>query len=397
MSRPHGSDSTIVVKERNVKAAPSFSEARKSLVGLLEGLSFVKVVSVQGGPSGPAGGSFIGEAVEVHFRDSRERPKLVFFDKFGRSRCLLKVGPMTLCQAPLGVDHPASVPTVGEILVGSLVPNTRKSHLDHVLRGWSSDAKPLWELLRILKFGTKSSEFECRSILIQPCASLMQANDQVKGARDDIYMTARIILWGSLRTIQVLASIQSDHVTLTDGPTETELAQANGLKLSSKAMDFMDSLIMKLSDSNLSEAFSTGLSFKPVQPHYGGYGYGPSVAPSVAPSGGPSGAPSGVPYGVPYSVAYDPSKVIAVNSKTPPISPGPYAPRSPDEAYAPTSPMEPYAPASPPYAPSSPPYAPSSPAYAPSSPVAAGPAEPTGPPKKEHVSANGLNGLYDDL
>lgn len=37
---------------------------------------------------------------------------------------------MTLVQAPLGLDHPSSVPTIGELLVGTAVQNTRKSHLE---------------------------------------------------------------------------------------------------------------------------------------------------------------------------------------------------------------------------------------------------------------------------
>lgn len=389
MSRPHGSNTTIAVKERLVKAAPSFAEARRALVSILESLAFVKVVSVQASKE-----AYIGEAVEVHFRDAHDRPKLVFFDKFGRSRNLLKIGPITLCQAPLGLDHPAAVPTVGEILVGSLVPNTRKSHLDYVLRGWSSDAKPLWELLRILKFGTKSSEFESRSILLQPCASLMQANDQIKAARDDIYITARIILWASVRPIQVLAKIQNpERVDLAEPASDTEITQAQGIRISMSALDYIDLMTMKLSDSNLSDAFSQGLTVRPPAP--APMAPRPQVMTWPAPvQMGPPSVPLGqslVHLGYGQSTygqsAYDPSQVIAVNaSKTPPISPSdsPYAPASP--AYAPSSPV--YAPSSPVYAPSSPPYAPSSPAaYAPSSPP-----EPSNLPKP-----NGLNVLYDDI
>jgi hypothetical protein len=347
-SRPHGSDSTIVVKERNVKAAPSFSDARRALVSILEGLSFVKVVSVQSSPD-----KYIGEAVEVHFRDSRERPKLVFFDKFGRSRSLLKIGPIKLCQAPLGIDHPAAVPTVGEILVGSLVPNARKSHLELVLRGWSSDAKPLWELLRILKFGTKNSEFECRSILVQPSSSLMRASEELKAARDDIYMTARLVLWGSLRPLQVLASLQSPETVELDEPaTEIEITSSQAVRLSSSALDFMDSLTMKLADSNLSDAFSTGLTITAAPP-----------APMLRPMAPMPSNLVNLGYGQGYGQAYDPSSMLAVNrSGTPPIDDAPYAPKSPADSPA-------YAPSSPAYAPSSPAYAPSSPAYAPSSPA----------------------------
>ena len=397
MSRPHGCDVSGATKIRNVKSAPSFVDARKALVSTLENLSFLKVVALQNGPNG----AYTGEAVEIHFRDSRERPKLVFFDKFGRSRNLLKIGPISIAQAPLGFDHVTSVPTVGEILVGSLVPNTRKSHLDHVLRGWSSDGKPLYELLRILKFGTKNSEFECRSILIQPSSTLMQSPDHLKAARDDIYMTARIILWGSIRPLQVLASIQNpDRVTLDEPPTEIEITQANGIRISTSALDYFDTLTMKLADINLSEAFLNGLTLKQTYSNLG-YGMSGAMQNGAMHNAGPQNGSmqngsmqNGSMQNGPYagnSVAYDPTTVFAVRPRTPTLDEGPYAPSSPP--YAPSSP--PYAPSSPPYAPSSPVNAPSSPAYAPSSPVNA----PSSPAResKDQKMASTLVGLYDDI
>lgn len=99
----------------------------------------------------------MGEALEVPMGHGhgKENPKTVFFDKFGRCKGPLKMGPITLVQAPLGPDHPSSIPSVGELLIGSAVPNTRKSHLQYVLRGWCSSAQPLWELLRMIKYGTR--------------------------------------------------------------------------------------------------------------------------------------------------------------------------------------------------------------------------------------------------
>jgi hypothetical protein len=433
MSRPHGCDVSATTRVRNIKNAPSFQDARKALVSTLENLSFLKVVTVQVAQHG----AYTGEAVEVHFRDARDRPKLVFFDKFGRSRSLLKIGPISLAQAPLGFDHPTSVPTVGEILVGSLVPNTRKSHLDHVLRGWSSEAKPLYELLRILKFGTKSSEFECRSLLLQPSSSLLQSPDHLKAARDDIYMMARIILWGSIRPLQVLAHIQDpDRIKLQDEPTDIELTQARGIRISSKAIDYFDSITMKLADTVLSEAFMNGLTMAVVPmappqvqqqvqqqvPQYvlpaqglgygGGYGagFGSTANGYSGGYGGGNGGGNGA--------AYDPSKMFAVRPSTPPIHDEPYAPRSPEHAYAPRSPEpDAYAPRSPveprspieAYAPSSPPYAPTSPeAYASSTEetVASQPAaaarpadvqQPSMPVVIRNEMASSLSNLYDDL
>lgn len=402
MSRPHGCDANAASSIRNIKNAPSFIDARKALVSTLENLSFLKVVTVQGGPNG----SYTGEAVEIHFRDSRERPKLVFFDKFGRSRSLFKIGPMNIVQAPLGYDHATSVPTIGEVLVGSLVPNVRKSHLEHVLRGWSSEAKPLYELLRILKFGTKSSEFECRSLLIQPSSSLIQSPDHIKQARDDIYMAARIILWGSIRPLQVLASIQDTRVSLETEPSEIELTQARGLRLSSKALDYFDSLTMKLADTNLSEAFLNGLSIKvqtyvpPVDiAHTNGLGYGHVTGLNAGrETGHVSG--HGLGYGMPYSTeAYDPTTVFAVRPRTPPINDtDAYAPTSPPREYAPRSPYG-SPPASPPYAPTSPagspPYAPTSPAGSPPRPGAIPVVAYSN--QDDVTMASSLKGLYDDI
>ena len=88
---------------------------------------FVRVIDVR-----PNAAHYMGEALEVpmgHQDKDHPKTKTVFFDKFGRFKGPFKLGPITLVQAPLGADHPTSVPSVGELLIGSAVPNTRKSHL----------------------------------------------------------------------------------------------------------------------------------------------------------------------------------------------------------------------------------------------------------------------------
>jgi hypothetical protein len=412
MSRPHGCDVVATTRIRNIKNAPSFQDARKALVSTLENVSFLKVVTVQAAPNGV----YTGEAVEIHFRDSRERPKLVFFDKFGRSRNLLRIGPISLAQAPLGFDHPTSVPTVGEILVGSLVPNTRKSHLEHVLRGWSSEAKPLYELLRILKFGTKNSEFECRSILLQPSSSLLQSPDHLKAARDDIYMTARIILWGSIRSLQVLASIQDpDRITLLEAATEIEITQARGIRISSKAIDYFDSLTMKLADTNLSDAFLSGIRVaeqRPAEPRYmeqrladsSQAAYDPSKMFVQRPrtptlqesaqtyafgkaSGSAFGPAFGPAFGQPSASQIAPHPILQPSSG----NESPYAPASP-MVYAPSSPIDDHT-----FAPSSPPEH----TFAPSSPRVSSSSQSTKPSPpfviREQPMVSDLANLYNDL
>jgi hypothetical protein len=353
---------------RLVQAVDSFADARGALVQLIENLTFVSVVSVQ-----QSKGSYYGEAIELQFRDTRERPALIFFDKFGRSRSMITIGPIRLAQAPLGHDHHSSVPSVGEILVGSMVPNTRSgSHLSQVLRGWSSDAKPLKELLRLLKFGTRTSEFEARSLLMQSSCLLMQCPPDIRKSRDDIYMVARAILWANVRPLQILASIEEpERYKLKKEATEEELSAAKSARISYKASEFVDLLIVKLSDAKLSEAFMDGLEYqrpktpeyRPKTPEYNAYqAYDPAAY-------NPPTTASNLAAFVAYQKM--PAYTFA------PVQPETYMPSSPMSPKSPASPMPPYAPASPhasphaspmPYAPVSP-ENPPSPEYAPSSPI----------------------------
>lgn len=345
MSRPHGTG-TARPDDRIVVQAPSFHEARKALVDILDSFCFVKVVSVQTGQQG-----FHGEAVESNFRDSRERPKLVFFDKFGRTKGLMRIGPIQIAQAPLGPEHASAVPTAGDFLMGSAVPNQRKGPQEYVLRGWTSNAKPLWELLRILKFGTRSSEFECRGLLVQTCSTLAQASEMHKAVKDDIYMTARVVLWKSLRPLQVLAAQQSHGtITLKEPATDAEKLQAASIRIGCNATEFVDGLTLKLNDSGISEAFSDGLNMPQMEE------YDPSKSVPLLMPQGPQGPPEpfqAPPYTAPavqpsdwlrqrlgmllqpYANQYAPPAAAAG-----PTGPTEYSPRSPPESptYAPVSP-----------------------------------------------------------
>ena len=233
-------------------AQQTFEDARKTLVDLLTNLSFVKVVSVQKGPTG----IYTGEASNLF------KKELVFFDKFGRSRTHLTVGPITLVQAALGFDHPSSIPSVGEILVGTSVPNTRKSHLSGVLRGWSSDAKPLCELLRILQYGTKKSEFDNRSLLLQQAAIV----GGLRTYRDEIYMLARLVLWKNVRPLQVLYSVQDPSVSLQVPATEIELLATKSTFISVPARTFVEIVSVKLSCPDILDQFLEGLKLPEVPP-----------------------------------------------------------------------------------------------------------------------------------
>lgn len=232
-------------------AQQTYDDARKTLTDLLSNLSFVKVVSIQKN----AAGAYTGEASDLF------KKEMVFFDKFGRSRTNLTIGPVTLVQAALGFDHPSSMPSVGEILVGTSVGNLRKSHLTSVLRGWSSDAKPLYELLRILKFGTRKSEFDNRSLLIQQGAIV----GGYQHYRDEIYMLARLILWKNVRPVQILTSLQDPAIRLKEPATEAEVLSAKATYLSVPARTFVEIVSIKLSAPEILDAYLDGLVL-PVNP-----------------------------------------------------------------------------------------------------------------------------------
>ena len=340
--------------ERDVQQAYSFADCRAGLASTIEGLAFVRVVCTQNTAAG-----YTGEAIEIVFRESREKPKLIFFDKFGRNRNQLAIGPIHLVQAPMGLDHASAMPTVGEILVGSLVPNTRKSHLEFVLRGWSSDAKPLQELLRLLKFGTRYHELEVRASLVQSACLLLQCPDSLRKSRDDIYMTARVILWGNLRPLQILASLQNEDYQLKKPASNEEIEMAKAIKISVSSIEFIDALMVKWPDVMLSEKFLEGLEHRPKP------AWTPS-AQAIEPAWKSEFKPFKSDF-VPRSKTpdyYDINKLLPATSASmvpvamAPMASGPYMPQSP-----------PYRPNSPPYRPQNPPAnMPQSPEY-PQSPI----------------------------
>jgi hypothetical protein len=155
----------------------------------------------------------------------------------------------------------------------------------------------------------------------------MMSSDTIKKSRDDVYLTARVILWSSLRPLQILASIEEpEKFTLVKAASDEELSLCKQIRISLKASEFIDCLVLKLADQDLADKFLEGLAVK-VQ-EYDPAHYAPP----------PSGQPlyNYVPYGgcVPAYAAHAP--------------PSPeYAPASPE--YAPTSPE--YAPTSPPESP----------------------------------------------
>lgn len=72
-------------------------------------------------------------------------------------------------------------------------------------------------------------------------------------------MLARMILYGNLRPLQILATTQSDGLSLKKEASETEILAAKQMRLGKSATDFLDLCIIKLNCSALQEAFMEGL------------------------------------------------------------------------------------------------------------------------------------------
>ena len=83
----------------------------------------------------------------------------------------------------------------------------------------------------------------------------------LKEYRDQIYMLARIMLYGNVRPLQVLATIDQG-VELKEKPTEIEIMAAKQLKLGSKSFDFVDLCTVKLNCPAIQEKFLEGIDLE---------------------------------------------------------------------------------------------------------------------------------------
>jgi hypothetical protein len=215
------------------------------------------------------------------FESSSER---VFFDKGGRLRynATFDIGPCKLMDAAWGRDHPSALPQIGDILIGVLENNSggpSKSRIPKVIRSWSRHGKIIMELSRMVEFGTGLTEFDARSILRQnECDMVEQVAKSVPllganitpitrsggSSADDFWMLARLILWGNVRPLVVLHSMQTS-IKCKIEPTSAELIASSELKLSCSAYDFLSGLAFKLEDSDLLKDFSDSLEVVAVQ------------------------------------------------------------------------------------------------------------------------------------
>lgn len=342
----------------------TYPAARRKLNEILKAFCFVKVSEVTNKPAVHGKPEFyhgVGTTQSnSKFESFSER---AFFDKGGRLRynSTFDIGPCKLLDAAWGRDHPSALPQIGDILIGVLENNCgghgekSKSRIPKVLRSWSRHGKIIMELSRMVEYGTSISEFDSRSILRQnECAMVDQAlaasslGVNISSVRtgassaDDFWMLARLILWGNVRPLVVLHSIETGCKCKTE-PSSAEKIASSELKLSCSAYDFLSGLAFKLEDSELMKDFTDSLDIVASMP------LAETTIPPLPPP--PSFSHFGYGYGV---------QIHCQPQDPPQASVAPYMGNV----------TPPYAPSSPTYMPKSPSYAPSSPVYAPSSPIA---------------------------
>jgi hypothetical protein len=420
--------------------APSFDRARERLRAALDELAFFKVLSVSqtsapgsapgsglgsapgsapgfapgsgpGSVSGLGSGgaavvrmSFTGTAVEAlpSFRQDTRTARRVLVLKRDRGVGVGNFlgGAVRLADAPRGPHDATSIPSAGDILVGTPEATLRRDgprdgprngprdgprdgsreSTALLLKTWHGGAKPLQELARVVRYGTQLTAAQLRDVLRQPGAAAAErflaacADDPVRAtgtaglyerrtredalsmtrAADDIWMVARVVLYGNVRALAYLHVCQ---IGRGECLSPKQRLEAEGLRLSLPARAFINVLTERLDSPDIATAFSDAVHLL--------------VPDGLKPAASPPSLPSQP------SLAFHTSKdqlvaaFLSSNCASAPVSPS-YTPASP--SYTPASPV--YAPSSPVYAPSSPVYAPSSPVYAPSSP----PFAPSSPP-----------------
>lgn len=389
--------------------AQSFDRAREKLRALLDEIAFFKVQSVsQTTLTGASVGvhasdvttttreSFSGTAVEVlpSFKKELHARRVLFLKKNRQLGVGSFLGVVRLADAPRGPHDPGSIPGVGDILVGTPEVNSRKEFREGaslLLTNWRGNAKPLQELARVVRYGTKMTATELRDVLKQPAAASAErfltscAQDSARmypqsaperrtrddaktmaRSADDLWMVARVVLYGNVKSLAHLHALQ---IGREDVLTERQRADAQGIKLSLSASVFVQVLAERLEAPEIATAFTSAveaLSLSTLSAP------APSSYPSASPSSAASASASApTPAPASFLTAFldqegserkhlPPEETFATSPLYAPTSPA-YAPTSP--AYAPTSPA--YAPTSPAYAPTSPAYAPTSPTYAP--------------------------------
>jgi len=276
----HGANRNAVTTTPNVKAAPSFAVARRSLYDILSQYCFGKIVELVEMPATETRLSFFhGKILVVNnsyfqqqqgtSRNAAAAAEYLFFDKAGRQKSMISIGPVKLIDTVHALGHKNAVPQLGEILIGLKVENTNEKRLKlqpFIFRSWSMNGKIILDLFRMVQYGTKMSDLEIRPLFRQTAGAVAQKIKEASGeslpfeqkvsmlkcvrAIDDIYIVAKMILWGNVRLLTVLHSLQSDSC-LIQSATEAEINAASDLKISANALEFVHGISQKLNDDKI--------------------------------------------------------------------------------------------------------------------------------------------------
>lgn len=278
----HGATRPAHATTTNVKAAPSFNVGRRALYDLLSQYCFGKIIEMVEMPATNTRTSFFHGKVLVvtnsYFQQSTSKnqttlPEHLYFDKAGRQKSMLSIGPVKLIDTAQGLHHKSSVPQLGELLIGLKVENTnekRSKTQPFIFRSWSMNGKIILELFRMVQYGTKMSDLEIRPLFRQSAGIVAQKVMDASGeslpfeqrvamckcvkAVDDIYVLAKMILWGNMRLLSVLHCQQSKS-TLRQVATDAENDAAKDLRISASSLDFVRSISQKLNDDKIMEHF----------------------------------------------------------------------------------------------------------------------------------------------
>ena len=273
--------STYSKRPRIEIATKTYPVARKKLNELLKTFSYVKVSEITNAPPKDGRPEFFHCVATTQsnskFNENSER---VFLDKGGRLRnnSTFDIGPCKLIDAAWGREHPSAIPQIGDILIGVLEQNQRSTKkFSKVLKSWSRHGKIIMELSRLVEFGTAKSEFEARELLRQSECAMIDAavsaaalgdtmvskysRPQQQLSTDDFWILARIVLWGNIRPLVVLHSIQTG-TKCKDEPSETEKLSCSDIKISCPAREFISCLSFRLEDPDIIKDFIESFEIK---------------------------------------------------------------------------------------------------------------------------------------
>lgn len=305
-----------VAKSLNEKClVEGYAEARRNLSNIFNSFIFVTVQSVE---NDSARDYFRGEAQEVGERF----PRIVFFEKYSRNKS-------TAQFLSISVVDSLSTPQVGDILWGSLAPaKTETARCKFQLKGWCV-SKQLCELRRMVKFGCNKTENFARNVLLQPSCEiakmklLQYPGDQrflhMSKCRDDIWLAAKVVLWGNTRHLAIL-----DNKKLKEPLSDNERILKESITTSKSGSEIAEILAEKLGCIQILQDFWNHFEPQETLPSL-------PAPPYVPPQ--PAYQPY-QPYINPYPVYQQPPPHISVPASTAPVE---YAPHSP---YMPSSPIE---------------------------------------------------------